>query len=248
MNGVTTIQAIRLAKTLGEGASRCRVVKGLDLSIHGGQLTLLMGPSGSGKSTLLSLLGLMQRPDEGDVVFDGVPTARLDARQLAAMRRRHIGYVFQSFNLFPGLTAQQNVQLGVAVRGSASEGMRAQAADALAAVGLSDKARNKPRALSGGEQQRVAIARAIVGHASILLADEPTAALDSDNGVIIMEILRELAHQAGRAVVVVTHDPRAVPYADRTLMMSDGRISSDTDWMGAVNGALRSTERRAYVN
>lgn len=244
----TAISAIELTKTLGEGASRHRVIGGLDLAIREGQLTLLMGPSGSGKSTLLSLLGLMQRPDEGDVVVQGISTARLSARQLATVRRSHIGYVFQSFNLFPGLTALQNVQLGLAVRGAAGRGMSDEATDALAAVGLGGKTGSKPRELSGGQQQRVAIARAIVGDTSILLADEPTAALDSENGIMIMQTLHDLAHQAGRAVVVVTHDPRAAPFADRMLELSDGRICSDTARWSPVNGVPHDIGRAAYVN
>jgi putative ABC transport system ATP-binding protein len=183
-----------------------------------------MGPSGSGKTTLLSILGCMLTPTEGTVRVRGEAIGGKDPEALAQLRREHIGFVFQSYHLFPTLTATDNVRLAIDVRGEAGKDAKAKCREALARVGLSQKTGNYPRQLSGGEQQRVAIARAVVGDPSVILADEPTAALDSENGKAIMGILAAIAKDPKRGVLVVTHDPRLVPYADRIVHIEDGNI------------------------
>jgi putative ABC transport system ATP-binding protein len=212
---------------LGQGAARVDALKAINLSLAGGELTLLMGPSGSGKTTLLSVLGCMLSPTSGTVRINGRATTGLDPEQLAELRRDNVGFVFQSYHLFPTLTAAENVRLALDVRGDCSPSARVKAEKALATVGLAHKANAFPRALSGGEQQRVAIARAIVGDASVILADEPTAALDSENGHAVMTVLAEIAKDPSRALFIVTHDPRIMPFADRILRIEDGRIVSD---------------------
>jgi putative ABC transport system ATP-binding protein len=211
-------------KTLGEGAGRVEALKGVSLALAGGELTLLMGPSGSGKTTLLCVLGCMLSPTRGTVRVRGQSTAGARPEELAKLRREHVGFIFQSYHLFPTLTAAENVRLVLDVRGERSKGAVAKAYEALASVGLSQKAKSFPRELSGGEQQRVAIARAIVGNASAILADEPTGALDSENGHAIMTVMAKIAEDPSRAVLVVTHDPRILPFADRIVRIEDGRI------------------------
>jgi putative ABC transport system ATP-binding protein len=218
------LEASDVVKVLGAGAGEVRALKGVSLSLAAGEFTLLMGPSGSGKTTLLSVLGCMLTPTEGTVRVRGHSTEGADPEELAKLRRDHVGFVFQSYHLFPTLTALDNVRLAMDVRGERSRSARAKSRDALAIVGLSHKLRAYPRQLSGGEQQRVAIARAIAGDASAILADEPTAALDSENGHAIMEVLSGIVRDASRAVLVVTHDPRILPFANRIVRIEDGRI------------------------
>jgi putative ABC transport system ATP-binding protein len=235
----TMIEATDIVKVLGEGAARVEALKSINLSLIGGELTLLMGPSGSGKTTLLSVLGCMLSPTSGTVEIRGRATTGLDAEQLAALRRDNVGFVFQSYHLFPTLTATENVRLALDVRGECSPLARIKADKALTRVGLSHKASAFPRELSGGEQQRVAIARAIAGDASVILADEPTAALDSENGHAVMMTLAEIAKDPTRALFIVTHDPRIMPFADRILRIEDGRIVSDQRGGGRAS-ALRA--------
>jgi putative ABC transport system ATP-binding protein len=221
------IEATDIVKVLGEGAGRVDALKGINLSLVGGELTLLMGPSGSGKTTLLSVLGCMLSPTSGTVRIRERSTTGLSPEELAKLRRENVGFVFQSYHLFPTLTAAENVRLTLDVRGERAPLARDKAAKALATVGLSHKANAFPRELSGGEQQRVAVARAIVGDASVVLADEPTAALDSENGHAVMTMLAEIAKDPARALFIVTHDPRIMPFADRILRIEDGRIVDD---------------------
>ena len=218
------MEATGIVKDLGHGVAQIRALKGVNLALKGGELTLLMGPSGSGKTTLLSILGCMLTPTEGTVRVRGDSIAGKDPEDLAKLRRENIGFVFQSYHLFPTLSAADNVRLALDVRGETGKDAKAKSRAALARVGLSSKTRNYPRQLSGGEQQRVAIARAVVGDPSVILADEPTAALDSENGKAIMGILAEIAKDPGRGVLVVTHDPRLVPFADRIVHIEDGNI------------------------
>jgi putative ABC transport system ATP-binding protein len=221
---VPVLEAKGVAKVLGQGAGEVHALRGVDLSLHGGELTLLMGPSGSGKTTLLSVLGCMLAPTSGTVHVCGNPTENAGAERLAELRRNHIGFIFQSYHLFPTLTAAENIQLALDVRGQHGDTARTRALDALARVGLSHKVKSYPREMSGGEQQRVAIARAIVSDPSAILADEPTAALDSENGQAIMGILADIAREPGRGVLVVTHDSRLSAFADRIHHIEDGRI------------------------
>jgi putative ABC transport system ATP-binding protein len=221
---VPVLEAKGVAKVLGQGAGEVHALRGVDLSLHGGELTLLMGPSGSGKTTLLSVLGCMLAPTSGNVHVCGHPTENAGAERLAELRRNHIGFIFQSYHLFPTLTAAENIQLALDVRGDHGDKARTRSLDALARVGLSHKIRSYPREMSGGEQQRVAIARAIVSDPAAVLADEPTAALDSENGQAIMGILADIAREPGRGVLVVTHDSRLSAFADRIHHIEDGRI------------------------
>jgi putative ABC transport system ATP-binding protein len=235
------IEAIDVVQDLGEGARRVRALNGLSLSLHAGQLTLLMGPSGSGKTTLLSVLGCMLTPTAGTVSFRGRATTGAAPGELAKLRRDHIGFIFQSYHLFPTLTAEDNVRLALDVRGEPSARALTSARAALATVGLSHKAEAFPRELSGGEQQRVAIARAIVGNPSAVLADEPTGALDSENDYAVMSLLAEIARDRSRAVLVVTHDPRSLPFAGRIIHIEDGRMRRDEQ--ADTSTAARRTAR-----
>jgi putative ABC transport system ATP-binding protein len=218
------IEAKGIVKELGTGAAAVRAVKGVDLSITAGELTLLMGPSGSGKTTLLSILGCVLTPTEGDVTIAGRTARGLRPEALAALRRDHVGFVFQSFHLFPTLTAAENVRMALDVRGERGASAAKKAHAALAEVGLEHRAAARPGQLSGGEQQRVAIARALVGNPSVILADEPTAALDAENGQLVMSLLSALAREKRRTILAVTHDPRTIPFADRIIRIEDGRI------------------------
>ena len=218
------IQAVDIVQRLGTGAGEVQALKGVNLALAGGELTLLMGPSGSGKTTLLSVLGCLLTPTEGIVRVRGRAITGARPAELAKLRREHIGLVFQSYRLFPTLTAVDNVRLALDVRGERSASAIAKARQALLIVGLSHKENSFPHEMSGGEQQRVAIARAIVGDPSAILADEPTGALDSENGLAIMTILAQIARDPSRGVLVITHDQRLVPFADRIIHIEDGRI------------------------
>jgi putative ABC transport system ATP-binding protein len=229
------LEAANVTKDLGSGAARVAALKGVSLALSGGELTLLMGPSGSGKTTLLSILGCMLSPTEGTVHICQQSTAGADPEELARLRREHVGFVFQSFHLFPTLSATDNVRLALDVRGEPRRAAKLRSREALAKVGLAHKIKAYPRELSGGEQQRVAIARAIVGNPSIILADEPTAALDGANGQAVMKLLAELARERGHAVLIVTHDPRLLPFADRVVHIEDGRIIAEE------RGGIRQT-------
>jgi putative ABC transport system ATP-binding protein len=216
------LDAVGVVKYLGHGAGQVQALKGVNLSLRGGELVLLMGPSGSGKTTLLSILGCLMTPTDGIIRVRGRPVANLDPEALAMIRRNHIGFIFQSYHLFPTLTAEDNVRLALDVRGEGSQ--RKAAREVLGLVGLAHKVKAFPRELSGGEQQRVAIARAIVGKPSAILADEPTGALDTENGQAIMTLLAQIAKDQSRGVLVVTHDPRTLPFASRIVHIEDGRI------------------------
>ncbi len=224
MSDSIVLQASNIVKELGQGAGKVCALKGVSLTLQPGQLTLLMGPSGSGKTTLLSILGCILTPTSGSVTVAGHVADGLDPEELAHLRRRHIGFVFQTYNLFPTLTAEENVRLALDVRGEARKPAIQMARRALTSVGLAHKLKSYPRNMSGGEQQRVAIARALAGSPSVILADEPTAALDSENGQAVMGLLAEIAHRDNRAVLAVTHDPRTLNFADRIVRIEDGLI------------------------
>jgi putative ABC transport system ATP-binding protein len=221
------LEARDIVKVFGSGAYEVRPLKGIDLKLYSGELTLLMGPSGSGKTTLLSILGCILSPTEGQLDVAGNQTVGLDAEGLANVRRQHVGFVFQGYNLFPTMTATENVMLALDVRAKPVVDPPVHALNALIAVGLGHRANTYPAKLSGGEKQRVALARALAGAPSLILADEPTAALDAENGRAVMALLAEVAKDPSRAVLAVTHDHRTLPYADRIVRIEDGKIHSD---------------------
>jgi putative ABC transport system ATP-binding protein len=227
MNSELVLEATDIVKDLGEGAGKVRALKGVSVTLRAGELTLLMGPSGSGKTTLLSILGCILAPTSGNIRIAGTDTEGLGPEALAEVRRQHMGFVFQTYNLFPTLNAEENVRLALDVRGRKGRLATDQARETLTKVGLSHKFRSYPGNMSGGEQQRVAVARALASQPSLLLADEPTAALDSENGQSVMALLAEIAKDKSRAVLAVTHDYRTLPYADRILRIEDGLIVDD---------------------
>jgi putative ABC transport system ATP-binding protein len=214
-------------KNFGQGAETVQALCDVSLSVDAGCLTLLMGPSGSGKTTLLSIMGCIMSPTHGRVSVCGCDATGLSENELARLRLKHIGFVFQSYNLFPTLTVSENVRMALCLKGVTGKEAKERAAQALAEVDLAGKAESLPRNLSGGQKQRVAIARALAGDHDVILADEPTAALDSYSGQTVLELLRGLAHERGYVVVVVTHDPRALPFADRVVALEDGRVVRD---------------------
>jgi putative ABC transport system ATP-binding protein len=214
-----------ITKTYAEGASGVTALRGVDLDVHRGELVLLMGPSGSGKTTLLSIMGCILSSSSGSISIAGKEVSQLRQKQLAAIRLEHIGFVFQGFNLFPTLTAGENVELMLDLKGVRGPAAHSRSRELLEEVGLGDKWRSFPSDLSGGQKQRVAIARALAGDPEIILADEPTAALDSATGRNVMQMMSALAHDRNRAVVIVTHDARVAEFADCTVRIEDGLIT-----------------------
>jgi putative ABC transport system ATP-binding protein len=217
------LQAWNIEKTFAEGREPVRVLKGVSLQVARGEIVTLEGPSGSGKTTLLSILGCILTPTSGQVVIEGQPVTN-DASQLPAIRRRSIGFVFQQFNLFPALTARENVEYALNLKGYRRRDARQWAEGLLDAVGLADRKEFLPCDLSGGQKQRVAIARALVGDTPILLVDEPTANIDSLTAELILELFRRLAKEQNRALLIVTHDPKVRAITDRVLQIRDGRL------------------------
>ncbi len=214
-----------LTKVYASGEAAVHAVNGVNLDIHGGQVTMLMGPSGSGKTTLLSIMGCILRATSGSVRIRGEEVSHLKERQLPSIRLAHIGFIFQGFNLFPALTAGENVEYIGSLKGLHKAEARRRTESLFEQVGLAEKYNAFPEDLSGGQKQRVAIARALAGDPEIILADEPTAALDSQSGRTVIEMLAALAHDRGRAVVIVTHDNRIVEFADRIINIEDGKVS-----------------------
>jgi putative ABC transport system ATP-binding protein len=200
-------------------------VRDVSLRVPYGEVTFLMGPSGSGKTTLLSIMGCILKPTAGAVLLRGRDVTALRERDLPAVRRKEIGFVFQSFNLFPSLTASENVQLALNTSGQNGPGARQRARELLQAVGMADRGDSFPAHLSGGQNQRVAIARALAANPRVILADEPTAALDFPTARLILELLREVTRQDRRAAIVVTHDARLREFADRVVHLEDGRVA-----------------------
>lgn len=213
-----------LEKTYESGVAAFRALDGVDLDLNPGEVTLMMGPSGSGKTTLVSILGCILRPSGGTVRILDRDVSGLKEADLPQVRLNHIGFVFQGFNLFPTLTAGENVEVTLDLKGIRGAKARKRASELMEQVGLADKYKSFPADLSGGQKQRVAIARALAGDPEIVLADEPTAALDSHSGRVVMEMLRDLARTRGRTVAMVTHDNRALEFADRIVHIEDGRI------------------------
>ncbi|MBI2413367.1 MAG: ABC transporter ATP-binding protein [Deltaproteobacteria bacterium] len=218
------LEAKGLTKVYEEGAVRVKAVDSVTLTIDKGAVLLVMGPSGSGKTTLLSMMGCILHPTDGEVVVDGKTVSRLKETELPEVRKKYFGFVFQAFNLFPSLTAVENVELVLRLKGWEKASMRDTALGLLKKVGLGERALFYPRDLSGGEKQRVAFARALAGDPPIILADEPTANLDSKTGKEVLTLLRELAEGFGKAVVIISHDPKAEGLAHRVVFLEDGRL------------------------
>ena len=217
-------RAVDLTRSFVIGETRIDALRGINLEVTEGQFVALVGPSGSGKSTLLNLVGGLDRPTGGQLWVDSVELSACKEKALIEHRRRRVGFVFQSFNLLPRLTALENVALPLMFVGVHEQERVERARNLLVSTGLKDRMEHRPNQLSGGEQQRVAIARALVGQPAIILADEPTGNLDSDTGSEIMALLRHLNHAQGVTLLLVTHDPEAASYADRVVQLRDGRI------------------------
>lgn len=217
------LTARNVSKSFRTGTEVHHALKDVSLSVSHGEIVMLMGPSGSGKTTLLSIMGGILSPTGGEVSIGGEPMTNISATRKSQLRLKHIGFIFQEYNLFPSLTALQNVLVALDLRGGTQK-TKEDAIEQLNNVGLGDKLNSYPAKLSGGQKQRLAIARALAGNPNLLLADEPTAALDSQNGLMIMDLLRTLAHTHERAVVIVTHDNRITEFADRILHIEDGKL------------------------
>jgi putative ABC transport system ATP-binding protein len=243
----SAIAVRQLTKQYKEGSTGTLALRGVDLDVHPGELLLLMGPSGSGKTTLLSIMGCILTASSGSVRVAGREVVGLSEKQLPSLRLEHIGFVFQGFNLFPTLTAGENVELMLDLKGISTAKAKQRAHELLEQVGLGEKYDSFPADLSGGQKQRVAIARALAGDPGIILADEPTAALDSHTGRNVMEMMSELAHQRGRAVVIVTHDSRVVSFADRIVKIEDGAIAAPDEAEMVPPGLLAHSVSQAAV-
>ena len=244
----SAISVRQLTKSYEEGAAGTLAVRGIDLDVNAGELLLLMGPSGSGKTTLLSIMGCILTATSGSVRVGGKEIVGLREKELPAIRLEHIGFVFQGFNLFPTLTAGENVELMLDLKGISGARAKKRAQELLEQVGLGNKYGSFPADLSGGQKQRVAIARALAGDPAIILADEPTAALDSHTGRTVMEMMSELAHKRGRAVVIVTHDSRVVNFADRIVRIEDGMIATSGEHETVPPALLTNALPQAVVS
>ena len=229
----TFIRVRGLTKHYQMGGTIVRALDGLDLDVDAHTFTVVMGPSGSGKSTLLYLLGGLDRATSGEISVDGARLNEMDENALALFRRRTMGFVFQSFNLIPSMTALENVAFPMQFAGVTSAQRQQQARNLLGQVRLEDRADHRPTELSGGQQQRVAIARALVNNPSLILADEPTGNLDTSSGAAVMQLLSDL-HNAGRTVLVVTHDPRMTRFATHKIFLLDGREVSEAEYQSAA--------------
>ena len=216
------VRATDLSRRFGEGDTAVDALRGLSLDVARGQLTTVMGPSGSGKSTLMHILAGLDRPTSGTVTIDGTEITTLDDSDLTKLRRNHIGFIFQFFNLLPMLTAEENITLPLTIAGEKID--RVWVAQLVESVGLKDRLAHRPSELSGGQQQRVAIARALVTKPTVVFADEPTGNLDSKTGGEILELLRQAVQDSGQTTVMVTHDARSASIADRILFLADGNI------------------------
>jgi putative ABC transport system ATP-binding protein len=221
------LMATDVRKVFADGKQTVEVLKGVSLEVAPGEVVALEGPSGSGKTTFLMILGCLLTPTSGQVMVDGVAVNNLRPGQLPAIRRRSIGFVFQQFNLFPALTARENVEYALNIKGTNGAAARRETEAVLEAVGLGDRMEFLPRDLSGGQKQRVAVARALAGRPPVLLADEPTANLDTSVGLHILQLFRDLAKREQRSLLIVTHDPKVRDIADRVLRIRDGIIAPE---------------------
>jgi putative ABC transport system ATP-binding protein len=226
---MVVLEARALTRTFGSGELRVEALRGVDLSVQQGEFLAIMGPSGSGKSTLLHLLGGVDAPTSGQILLEGVDLASLSDDQRTIIRRKRIGFIFQSFNLLPTLSAEENVSLPLELDGVPSADARRRALAALELVGMAHRRTHLPSTLSGGEQQRTAIARALVIEPALLLADEPTGNLDSANGRQVTSLLRRLVDERHQTIVMVTHDQNVAAQADRLICLRDGLVESDNE-------------------
>ncbi|MCL4530758.1 MAG: ABC transporter ATP-binding protein [Chloroflexi bacterium] len=217
-------KVVNATRTFKIGEIETKALRGVDLSITNGEFTALVGPSGSGKTTLLQLIGLLDQPTTGNVFINGKDATRLNRDQRADLRKGTIGFIFQFFALIPTLTAYENIEMPLLLNGMKAAERKARVNEMLEAVGLSDRAHHRPDQLSGGQQQRVAVARALSIKPSMILADEPTANLDTDNGKQVMEIMQKLNKETGVTFVFATHDPRVIKYAKRVVTLRDGLV------------------------
>jgi putative ABC transport system ATP-binding protein len=219
-----TLEAEQVTKIYQEGAFQVPAVQDVTLSTKAGEVVAILGPSGSGKTTLLSMMGCMLRPTSGTITIHGECVSALNEAELPWVRRRYVGFIFQSFNLFAALSAAENVEVVLQMKGLERRARRAESRRLLELVGLSKRADFLPRDMSGGERQRVSIARALAGDPPLILADEPTANLDAKNGEQVMKLLHAVTRSDGRTVIIVTHDHRVMPYIDRSVRIEDGRL------------------------
>jgi putative ABC transport system ATP-binding protein len=244
MTAETLVQTQSLTKTYGQGDAAVTALDHVSVSIHTGEFVAVMGPSGCGKSTLLHLIGGLDRPSSGSVLLDGIDTSTLDDARLTELRRRKLGFVFQFFNLLPVLSAVDNAALPLILDGQPPRRARAAAAEWLGRLGMADRLAHLPSQLSGGQQQRVALARALVAEPRLILADEPTGNLDTRAADEIVDLLRRVAGESGRAVLMVTHDPRLAAYADRIVFLKDGRVVDETRLGGDHETLVRETREK----
>jgi putative ABC transport system ATP-binding protein len=221
------ISCVGLERRFGQGETAVEALKGVSMGVEGGELVAIMGPSGSGKSTLMHLLAGLDRPTGGSVSIAGVDPSSLSDTKLTKHRREHVGFVFQSFNLLPTLSAEENVTLPVDLAGDKADA--AWVDELLEKVGLAERRKHRPAQLSGGQQQRVAVARALVHRPSVLFADEPTGNLDSKSGAEVLELIRGAVDGYGQTTIMVTHDQRAAAIADRVLFLADGEVAGEID-------------------
>ena len=227
------VEAHELSRRYGEGDTAVDALRGVDLEIEHGKLTAVMGPSGSGKSTLMHILAALDKPTGGYVVLAGTKLGELNDTQITKLRRQHIGFIFQFFNLLPMLTAEENVELPLTIAGEKPD--KEWFEDLLKTVGLNERRSHRPAELSGGQQQRVAIARALVSKPTVVFADEPTGNLDSKTSEEILELMRNSVDSYGQTTVMVTHDPRAAAIADRILFLADGLVVKELAGAGAAD-------------
>jgi putative ABC transport system ATP-binding protein len=237
------VAATAVTRRYGDGESAVDALRGVTLEVPAGQFTAVMGPSGSGKSTLMHLLAGLDTPSSGTVDIGGEDITKMNDKQLTKLRRKHIGFVFQQFNLLPTLTAEENILLPLSIAGRKPD--KADLEALIARVGLEDRRRHRPSEMSGGQQQRVAIARALISRPTVLFADEPTGNLDSQSGGEILALLREAVELDGQTTLMVTHDPRAAAAADRVVFIADGRIVADL--LEPTEADVLAAVKEAYV-
>jgi len=220
----SAVEVVDLTKKYGSGPESTLALRGVTFSVASGEFVAISGPSGSGKSTLLNAIGALDRPSSGRIFLEGVDISRLSSAELARIRNEKIGFVFQDFNLISRMSTVENVELPLSIRGVPPRERREKAMDLLERFGISDKARKSPRELSGGQRQRVAVARALSSDPSIILADEPTGNLDSQNATLTMDFLKRLNTDFGKTLLIITHDPDVASLAERTILMRDGAV------------------------